>query len=242
MSREVAADGLHNVRDLGGLPTARAAAGLTSYGVVVRAPRRELLTARGWEQLRAYGVRAVVDLRNDDERGPRPGDPDPPSRPGAGVTVRHRPTEDPAHAEFVRVCGPILDRPAYWGHNLRLLPHLVADALSAVARSEGAVLLHCSAGRDRTGMLSALLLAHAGVAPEVVADDWELSVRAMLRRPPWSGAEDHLTTLAPDALEAWVARGRREVVALVDRDVDALLATVGIAARDRRSLRDRLTG
>ena len=46
---------------------------------------------------------------------------------------------------------------------------VIADA------EEGGVLVHCHAGKDRTGLVVALLLAVAGVAPEVIAADYALS-------------------------------------------------------------------
>ena len=175
-------DGYRNVRDLGGLPTPLSSSGTTAFGRVARGPRRELLTATGRDEAVSWGLRTIVDLRNPDERGPRAGDPDAAGVPWTGVTVVDAPTEDPTHAEFIETCGPILDSPAYWSHNARLLPHLVRETLLAVATAEPGVLIHCSAGRDRTGLVVALLLANAGVPPELVADDWAQSVRAMAGR------------------------------------------------------------
>jgi protein-tyrosine phosphatase len=66
--------GTFNVRDLGALATADGRR--TSRGAIVRADSLERLTGAGWAALDAYGVRTVIDLRNDDERGrddaPRP--------------------------------------------------------------------------------------------------------------------------------------------------------------------------
>lgn len=61
-------DGCLNVRDLGGLPTATG--GRTRHRAVVRADNLDRLTAEGWEALRAYGIRTVIDLRNADEYKP----------------------------------------------------------------------------------------------------------------------------------------------------------------------------
>ena len=58
-------DGCFNVRDLGGLPTQDGR--LTRRRVAVRADALDGLTASGWAALRAYGVRTVIDLRDDDE-------------------------------------------------------------------------------------------------------------------------------------------------------------------------------
>src|SRR4051794_41804862 len=80
-------DGCANVRDLGGLP---AAGGRTvRRGAIVRADALDRLSPEGWAALEAHGVRAVIDLRNDDELGddaaPRPpGLPTPPPPPPGG--------------------------------------------------------------------------------------------------------------------------------------------------------------
>jgi protein-tyrosine phosphatase len=165
--RELDWDGLRNVRDLGGLPTPRSSTGLTARGRIARGPRRELLTAAGWDAAMRWGLRSVVDLRSADETGAR--ETDPGVRPPAELVITLTPTEDQTHPEFRAVCFPILDSPEYWQHNVRILPELVRGALEAIASSDPGVLVHCAAGRDRTGMISALLLANAGVPDDAMA-------------------------------------------------------------------------
>jgi len=228
--RELEWDGCPGVRDLGGLP--RVSGGVTAYGAVVRGPRRELLTDVGLQQLWQHGVRTVVDLRNPSELGRREGDPvvtiEPP------LEVVHAPTEDEHDAEFVRVCGPFLDQPAYWAHNFRLLPGLVAGALRAIARAKpGGVLVHCSAGRDRTGMICALLLGLADVEPAAVVDDYELSVGSageLSGMPAGRRSDPH----------AWLGSARRTVLALAQSDVAGLVRRLGLADDDVDLLRTRL--
>lgn len=230
-------DGYRNVRDLGGLPTPLSATGATVPGRVARGPRREWLTATGRADAEAWGVRTVVDLRNADEHGPRAGDPDVAGTAWPSVTVVQAPTEDPTHVEFMAVCEPILDSPTYWRHNVRLLPGLLRHALATIGRAEPGVLVHCSAGRDRTGMVVALLLAHAGVAPEHVAADWAASVRAMAGGP--HRPEDRQSTWG----EAEVGQFLDESVPVVEEvagDVAAVLDAVGLDDEERTRLRDLL--
>jgi protein-tyrosine phosphatase len=193
-------DGYLNARDLGGLPTPLSSTGWTVTGRIARGPRRERLTVAGWVDTRTWGLAAVVDLRCGFEIGPGIGDPYVPTEALAGISLVNAPTEDQGDAEFMRVCAPILDSPEYWAHNWRLQPQLVRGALEAVASSPSGTLVHCSAGRDRTGMISALLLGNAGVTPDAVAADYAASVHAMAA----------VTQLAP-GVEPQTARSREEV-------------------------------
>jgi protein-tyrosine phosphatase len=190
-------DGVRNLRDLGGLPTPLSPTGSTVVGRIARGPRRELLSAAGWNAALQWGLRSVVDLRSADETGAR--DADPNARPPAGVRIMLAPTEDQTHPEFRAVCLPILDSPQYWQHNVRILPSLVRRSLEAVASSKPGVLVHCAAGRDRTGMVSALLLANAGVSGADIVADYSESVYAMAGTVPHGGGPTH------DRQASWTA-------------------------------------
>ena len=226
--------GYVNARDLGGLPTALSPTGSTIFGRVARGPRRELLTAAGWAAAREWGLCSVVDLRCGPEIGGRDGDPA--SAEDARLSIIHAPTEDHDNLEFREVCFPILDSPAYWPHNWRILPHLVRDALRAIASAPAGVLVHCSAGRDRTGMISALLLGNAGVSPAAIADDYAQSVRAM------AGAAAHLPTYdrqavwTPEQVEAWIG-DTAPMVREVAAHTDDVFAQIGVTPAERARLR-----
>jgi protein-tyrosine phosphatase len=146
-------DGCVNVRDLGGLPLEHG--GETRFGVVVRADSIRGLTDQGWRALLDYGVRSVIDLRSDREAAE---DPD------ASVPV---PVE--------RVPIP----PGEWPSSMReaYLEHLTGSraqfsrAAELVAAAEEPVVVHCAGGRDRTGLLVALLLDAVGVPRETIAED-----------------------------------------------------------------------
>lgn len=158
-----------NVRDLGGLP---AGAGLTVPGRIFRAPRLDDLDEAGWGEVHASGVRTLVDLRNDDEVGPS-------CRP-ATIARRHVPIEDQAHPGFLDTWGDRLDSPAYYPTNLELWPERVAAVFVEIARAPtGAVVVHCSAGRDRTGLVTAMLLQLVGTPADVIVEDYLTSVEVM---------------------------------------------------------------
>ncbi len=62
--------------------------------------------------------------------------------------------------------------PRSWADNARLAPARITAVLRAVARADGAVLVHCAGGRDRTGMICAMLLDLAGATADAIADEW----------------------------------------------------------------------
>jgi protein-tyrosine phosphatase len=60
---------------------------------------------------------------------------------------------------------------------------LMAAAVAAVARApEGGVLIHCAAGKDRTGLVSAMLLGTVGVPAATIADDYALTAELLRSR------------------------------------------------------------
>lgn len=225
-----------NLRDLGGLD---GRFGTTQFGRVARGPRRERLDEIGWRRARTWGVRTVVDLRCPEEVGRRDGDPQVGPEAWEGVRIVSAPMEDHSNAEFREICFPILDSPEVWTHTLRIFPDLIAAALDAIATAEPGVLVHCSAGRDRTGLITALLLANAGVPGSLIAADYERSVRAMAGKPSHSPTYDVQTTWNAQQTDAWVARTRPLVTAFADAAPQHLV-DVGVDEATRDRLRDLL--
>jgi protein-tyrosine phosphatase len=139
---------------------------VTRRGALVRSDAVDGLSPAGWDALRAHGVRTIVDLRNEDELAENAG----------GVETVHIPLdgldEDP---EFWShwANGPQFGTPLYYGPFLERFPDRIDRVLDAVEHAEpGGVLFHCVGGRDRTGLVAIVLLALAGVPPELIADDY----------------------------------------------------------------------
>lgn len=231
-------DGLRNVRDLGGLPTPLSPSSTTSLGRIARGPRRELLTTNGWRAATEWGLRSIVDLRQANEVGRRDADPD--AEVPEAVFVTLAPTEDHNNAEFREVCFPILDSPEYWQHNVRILPELVRESLEAIASSEPGVLIHCAAGRDRTGMVSALLLANAGVPTANIVEDYTVSVRAMAGTAAGGPTHDRQATWSPTQVDLWLAEVTPHISRFV-ADPEAVLDEIELDVPTRHTLRGMLT-
>lgn len=234
-SRHLDWDGCFNVRGLGGLPTADGR--MTRWGAVVRADALDGLSEDGWRALAAYGVRTVIDLRNDDER-----DTDAAPRP-ASVTTVHIPLDVSEDREFWTVWenGPQFGTPLYYRPHLDRFPERSAAALAAIARAApGGVAFHCGGGRDRAGQVSILLLALAGVPADVIAADYALSyerlpARYAARREPDQGP------LLRAYLKERKTTAEKLVTQLVgELDIEAHLRHAGLTAEDLAALRGRL--
>lgn len=233
-------DGQLNLRDLGGLSTPLAPSVKTMYGRVARGPRRELLTTAGWAAADLWGLRSIVDLRSSGEVGYQPTDPE--VEQPRHLHVILAPTEDQTHPEFRDVCLPILDSPEYWHHNIGILPELIRGALEAIASSQTGILIHCAAGRDRTDMITALLLANAGVPSDEILDDYAESVRAIAGTSGYGApTHDRQVGWGQDRVEQWIKEVEPHVRNFV-ADLDCHLARLGLDVRTRLTLRHLLVG
>ena len=211
-------------------------------GDVWRMGRSERLSPAGWRAAAADGVRTIVDLRNADERRRRPTDPVDEPAARAGITVLHRPTEDPAHPEFPLVGTPYLNHPRGYRDYLRLFPARVAEAVRAVATAEGAVVVHCSAGRDRTGVLALLLLGLAGASRERLLAEDEAAARGINEWHRVSPVPHPVERHHPEPELAAVLAGRRAALEelLAELDAEGYLLAAGVPAAELAALRRRL--
>lgn len=173
-------DGAVNFRDIGGYYTVDGRQRVKP-GQIYRSSALNSLTLRGAEQLAALGVQLVCDLRTDDEIRKRP------DRIPGDMDIRyvHNPV---AQDNPMRVLRAILfqrqqlgrifaeaykydlirDGAGYYGDALRLL----ADSSNRPA------VIHCTAGKDRAGILTALLLGALDVPEDVIIADYTQSNRA----------------------------------------------------------------
>jgi protein-tyrosine phosphatase len=151
-----------NVRDLGGLPTADGR--VVRTGALIRADSLQYLSPAGADVVRQAGVSRIIDLRSE---GEITGFPTPFTDDPLGMHVSVQDPADPqGRTTIVETCTDMLDR-----H-----PKRFAAALRAfVEAPEGAVVVHCHGGKDRTGMVVALALAVAGVPEDEIIADYALT-------------------------------------------------------------------
>ena len=215
MTRWIELDGAVNVRDVGGLTTAD---GQTLHtGRLLRSDNLQQLTARDIDVLVSQiGVRHVIDLRSDTEvelegPGPLTRVPD--------VTIHHlslfaegggltdveadTPTGNPTGIDIDKVL-PWQNRPEDGGHESeRSVGHYLgyladrADSVVSALRvmPQGTAIVHCAAGKDRTGVVIAIALDVLGVPREQIVTDYTTTgerleaILARLRASP-TYAED----------------------------------------------------
>jgi protein-tyrosine phosphatase len=230
-------DGCFNARDLGGFRTADGR--VTRGGALVRADDVARLTNAGWSALQRHGVRTIVDLRNDDEiradAAPRP----------EGVSTVHVPMDDDADTEFWQYCwsNDLDGSPLYYQPFLDRKPERCAAVVAAIANAgPGGVAFHCVGGRDRTGLITLLLLAVVGVAPEDIASDYELSADRLDSLYAALGIENQNPIIA-EILARKNTSARALLLAILETlDVDAYLRSGGLNEDGLAAVRARLVG
>jgi protein-tyrosine phosphatase len=177
-------ESIFNFRDVGGLRTTDGR--VVTTGRVFRADGLHRASERDVAALASVGLRTVLDLRTTGELADR----------GVfdhhGVVHRHLPLlaevwdpevleiEAPAHEFLAARYLEILDEGA----------EPIGEALRTIAESPNLPLVfHCAAGKDRTGVLAAVLLALLGVADDDVVADYARSADAVLRFQEWTRTE-----------------------------------------------------
>jgi len=181
--RHVPLEAVHNFRDLGGYPTADGRT--TRWRTLYRADGLHRLTAADIDALRSIGLTTVIDLRTVDEL-----------TEWGRFPLEHHPAEYHHLPILDEVWGP--GEPNWAGADAgEVLLHLylemfrqgeqeIASVLAILAEPAAyPVVYHCAAGKDRTGIVTAVILGILGVPDEVIAADYALSEPAMDRMEAW---------------------------------------------------------
>ena len=230
-SRTLEFEGCVNFRDLGGYRTADGR--MVAWRRLFRADGLNKLTPGDRKQMVDLGLTTVIDLRTLDEaeqRGSFPIDDVPVRYVGLPLTDVLPATEDlPDWKEAAYVATRYGAMVSEGGPVLTEAIHVLAagDALPAV--------MHCSAGKDRTGVLSALVLAFLGVPDEVFIEDYALSAAAMERllerlKAEYPEAEEAVMRYAPAILHVVPETMEQFLAALLLEygTYDALAISLGV--------------
>ena len=210
--------------------------------MLVRSDNLRSLTAAGQEAMVAYGVTDVIDLRSESEVASSPS-PFAALEPfgGPAPTYKHLPLVDDATMRKLAEAPDMFDR------YLMMLDRR-ADAFrgifTALARTEGAAVFHCFAGKDRTGMVAAMSLSLAGVDVDSIAADYaETDAQMATRYQEWLAA-------APPEQLAEMREDLRcppeRIVGVLDHletrwgGADGYLEAAGMSATEISTLRSKL--
>jgi protein-tyrosine phosphatase len=171
--RSVALQQGSNFRDVGGYVTKDGHK--VRWGKAFRSGAMPLLSEADYALVQQLAIGSVVDFRSLDEREVAPDQID--DRTGA-LFIANDYSLKPLMAKMGKGDGENM----YRGMEKLMAPQFRSMFKRLIA-DEGAVLYHCSAGQDRTGMATALLYDTLGVDRETIRKDYHLSTA--LRRPEW---------------------------------------------------------
>jgi protein-tyrosine phosphatase len=227
---------LLNARDLGGYAVRGGAR--TRERSFLRTDDLHKLTTEGAQALVDYGVRSVIDLRWPRELERRPSVF---QRGAHGVRYTHVSLLDGSEETWNTRVPSVTKE--YW--NCAVLDHAgpeMARVLKTVAEApQGVVLVHCAAGKDRTGIIAAMLLAAADVEPEEIAEDYSISTDYI--------QDAYLASYPAEARQAVLEEVRcppeqiYNMLAHLDRHYGGTLGylgRIGLTATEIDRIRDRL--
>ena len=171
---------IHNFRDFGGYQTTNGTK--LKKGLLYRSGDLSRATASDLEQFSALGIKTICDLRSDLERQKEP-DRIPDVEPVTFFNIPMRPIVDYHSRSLKRLFSLMFGEErkmdyiaesykAYREYATGYLPQLKSLFKWISNPDNLPLLIHCSAGKDRTGVVSSLIQQMVGVSPEVAMKDY----------------------------------------------------------------------
>jgi protein-tyrosine phosphatase len=213
---------------------------MTRPGMVVRSDNISNLTQSGVQAMWDFGVNTVIDLRSESEVAKFPS---PFASPEYGPEYLNLPVIDDAFAKQMGDGPGMAER-----YKLMLdgRQQAFGQIISAIAKVDGPVVFHCYAGKDRTGLIAAMILSLAGVQRDAIGADFaETDTHLATRYQEW------LATAPPDRLEAMRDELRcppEWMLGALDHldsrwgGVEAYLGAAGVQPSDVTRLQAKLAG
>jgi protein tyrosine/serine phosphatase len=223
---------IYNFRDLGGYPTATGRT--TAWRRIYRSDDLCRLTDGDKPRFADLGIRTVIDLRRPDEvlrRGRVP------EFTGVDYHNLHL-----VHTDWdLRSFTDVDERTAFLLERYLDMAVTGADAIGRALRliadaQAGPLVVHCIAGKDRTGMVCALTLSLLGVTDEIVADDYALSEEPAQAYHIRNGADPYPTLIAPAATMLGFLTGLRAA----HGSIEAYVRSLGVTEDDIAAMRAHL--
>jgi len=240
VERRVTVEGCLNFRDLGGYPTADG--GTLRWRQLFRADGLHALSPRGVATLRdEIALGDIIDLRSSaelalDGRGLLEREP---------IRFHHLPLFDGGRAQRNPTADIASLADLYFGM-IDFAREPIAKVITVLARTRDPAVFHCAAGKDRTGVISALVLSLLDVRDEVIVADYAATREALdaivERLMSSEGYQGMFEELPPDTLhanpetmEAFLARVRAEFGGMAD-----YAREIGVDGADVERLRARM--
>ncbi|MBO5859484.1 MAG: tyrosine-protein phosphatase [Clostridia bacterium] len=164
MQRYYAGENIINCRDLGGYVCD---GGVTKYGIALRAGVMRDPDEKDLANLEKFGVKTIIDLRGIEEAECMPSY----FKDNSDYSYYHYPLLE-ANPAMAKSKAPMSD---LYMDCLKNYSENVAAVMKLIASLDEPFMFHCFCGKDRTGMVSALLLSAAGVCKEDIIADYEVS-------------------------------------------------------------------
>ncbi len=225
-SRHIEFECLHNFRDLGGY---RAADGRTvAWGRLYRADSLGKLQLHGedWDRFLGLGIRTVIDLRYPWEIEAKGRVPEPGRFTYANLSIEHRPYDQAAIDPAIDPWRYLADRFAEVAEDGA---EEIRQVIELIAAGPGPTVFHCTSGKDRTGLVAALVLTLLEVSEEQILADFALTELATERLlADWHAAN-------PGRTMRWPSYGRAPatVLSLVLADLRSRHGSVAGYLSDR---------
>lgn len=218
MYKRILLEHLHNCRDLGGYSCAKGE--MIGYQRLYRSEAPDHLEDCEWDIIEKMGVRTIIDLRSEDEQKFAPY-----SAPHSIERISYplQQYEKPASADpldekdFAKAAAAAFGKSLEEGYAKMIegAPSRMAALLEIIGEKleKGAVLFHCTAGKDRTGVLSAVLYLLCGVEDADIIADYQVSATYLLNHALFESVPAEMRSFlnsSPETMKSFLETAHRK--------------------------------
>lgn len=202
-------EGAYNLRDLGGYPASGGK--MTQYHVFYRSDCLHRLSEADWSLLQQMGIKTIIDLRSSDEQEMQPYYCEPYGITRYSIPLKAESKTTQKIGEFLKGSDLATNEEflnslfTSYPDTIEQNPDRVVLVLRTISENvgRGGVLYHCTAGKDRTGIISSLLLYLAGVADGDIIADYQVTQTYITRsnNEIFQHVPEQFLSSAPKAME-----------------------------------------
>lgn len=218
-------EGAFNVRDIGGYPVEH---GVTKWGTFLRGAGMENVTDRDAAFLYKYGIRTVIDLRTRSEFEINNTEYLINTLASNGITHRSIPFFDDYNDITKHLYIHMVENGA---KNIKQLFEYIGERLTY-----GGILYNCFMGKDRTGVLSALLLLLCGVSELDVLADYMVSSVYLKSLAEKLGLSDDIISSKPEFMEEFMIYFKQHYT-----NTEQYLLSIGVSQETISAIKERFT-